>query len=160
MSTIQESMENMQTQIDELRNRINVITGAQAKFYAKELGAEVEFTPEETSVLSEIAELPPIVDGEEWRTGLNLVDGTIVSYDDVNYLVIQSHISQNGWSPNITPSLFTAIKEDYAEWIQPQGAHDSYMKGDKVSYNEKVWQSNVDNNVWAPGIYGWEEIRG
>ena len=32
------------------------------------------------------------------------------------------------------------------------------MTGDKVFYNNKNWVSIVDNNVWEPGVYGWEEI--
>ena len=31
------------------------------------------------------------------------------------------------------------------------------MKGAKVSRNSKHWISDVDNNVWEPGVYGWSE---
>jgi hypothetical protein len=31
------------------------------------------------------------------------------------------------------------------------------MTGDKVSHNEKHWISDVDANVWEPGVYGWTE---
>ena len=41
--------------------------------------------------------------------------------------------------------------------MQPIGAHDAYAKGDKTSHNSKNWVSTVDNNVWEPGVYGWEE---
>ena len=34
----------------------------------------------------------------------------------------------------------------------------SYAKGDKVTYNGKTWVSEVDNNIWEPGVYGWEEV--
>ena len=33
-----------------------------------------------------------------------------------------------------------------------------YMIGDKVMYNGKAYASTVDNNVWAPDVYGWEEV--
>lgn len=33
-----------------------------------------------------------------------------------------------------------------------------YMTGDKVTHNGKTWVSIVDNNVWEPSVYGWEEI--
>ena len=42
-------------------------------------------------------------------------------------------------------------------WVQPQGSADAYMKGDKVSHNGKHWVSDIDNNVWEAGVYGWEE---
>ena len=28
---------------------------------------------------------------------------------------------------------------------------------DKVSHNGKYWTSDVDSNVWEPGVYGWTE---
>ena len=27
------------------------------------------------------------------------------------------------------------------------------MTGDKVTYNGKVYESTIDNNVWAPDVY-------
>jgi len=30
------------------------------------------------------------------------------------------------------------------------------MKGDVVSFENQLWKSTVDNNVWQPGVYGWE----
>jgi hypothetical protein len=36
------------------------------------------------------------------------------------------------------------------------------MIGDKVLYNNKTWESLIDNNVWEPGSIGteglWKEI--
>ena len=43
-----------------------------------------------------------------------------------------------------------------AEWVQPTGAHDAYNTGDRVTYDGEVWICTVDNNVYAPGVYGWE----
>ena len=40
-------------------------------------------------------------------------------------------------------------------WVQPAGAHDAYKKGDRVAYNNAVWVSTLDGNVWMPGVYGW-----
>lgn len=37
-------------------------------------------------------------------------------------------------------------------------AHDAYGKGDKVSHNGKHWQSDIDANVYEPGVYGWSEV--
>jgi hypothetical protein len=43
------------------------------------------------------------------------------------------------------------------EWEQPDSTN-PYMKGDKVAHNSKTWVSDVDNNVWEPGVYGWTEM--
>lgn len=46
-----------------------------------------------------------------------------------------------------------------AEWKQPTGAHDAYMKGDKVIFKGDVYESLIDSNVWSPEVYpsGWAE---
>lgn len=41
-------------------------------------------------------------------------------------------------------------------WTQPLGATDAYNKGDVVSHKGKIWTSDIDGNVWEPGVYGWE----
>lgn len=46
-----------------------------------------------------------------------------------------------------------------AEVAQPIGAHDAYSAGAKVSHSEKKWTSDLDNNVWEPGVYGWTEVK-
>lgn len=46
------------------------------------------------------------------------------------------------------------------EFKQPSGTHDAYKKGDRVSYNGKIYESAIDNNVYSPEAYpsGWKEI--
>ena len=51
-------------------------------------------TPEETEQIAITANLLPIADGQEWKPGLDLAQGTIASHNNRNYLVRQSHISQ------------------------------------------------------------------
>lgn len=72
----------------------------------------------------------------------------------------QGHTSQEGWNPSLTPALWSKIGdpgEEWPEWSQPLGAHDAYNTGDKVAHNGKHWTSDLDGNVWEPGVYGWTE---
>lgn len=79
-------------------------------------------------------------------------------YNEKLYKVIQQHVVQSDWAPDIATSLFTEVSIlEWPEWVQPTGAQDAYMTGDKVSHNNKHWVSTVDANVWEPGIYGWED---
>lgn len=81
-----------------------------------------------------------------------------VRYKDVLYKVLQQHTSQEDWTPDVAVSLFVKVSiEEYPDWVQPQGAHDAYNKGDKVTHKEKHWVSDVDNNTWEPSVYGWTE---
>lgn len=51
-------------------------------------------------------------------------------------------------------------QEEYEEFKQPTGAHDSYKAGDKITYKDKKYICKMDNCVWAPDAYpaGWEEV--
>ena len=104
----------------------------------------------------------------KWQAGKEYVVGDRVLYLGTLYKVIQAHTSQQGWEPDITPSLFAKnliVKDDdgeqvdIPEWEQP-GSTNPYMKGDKVRFEGKIYQSLIDNNVWSPAAYpqGWEEV--
>ena len=93
-----------------------------------------------------------------WTYGFAYEPEVRVRYKNVLYRCVQGHISQNDWTPDKTPALWTVVSlDEWPEWKAPEGQHDSYQKGDKVSYKDKHWISEVDNNVWAPDTYGWKE---
>ncbi len=108
----------------------------------------------------EVADLYP-----EWAAMKAYPENEIVKYG-VNadgetqlYKVIQAHTSQADWTPDTAASLYKKIgftDEGVSIWTQPLGATDAYMKGDVVSFENQLWKSTVDNNVWQPGVYGWE----
>lgn len=96
----------------------------------------------------------------EWKTEVEYVVDDRVLYNDILYKVLITHTSQVDWIPNMSPSLFAKVlipdKNVIPEWEQPDSTN-GYMTGDKVIHNDKTWVSIIDNNVWEPGIYGWEE---
>ena len=49
--------------------------------------------------------------------------------------------------------------EEWPEWSPPIGAHDTYMKGDKVTFKGKRYESAVDYNAYSPEEYppNWKE---
>lgn len=97
-----------------------------------------------------------------WRAGLQVTAGQILRDGEDIYRVIQSHTTQDDWKPDKTPALFTIISlEEFPQWVQPTGAHDTYNKGDKVSDEGKHWISEIDGNVWKPGTVAgaWRETE-
>lgn len=93
-----------------------------------------------------------------WASGVAYEVGQRIRYEDVLYRCEQAHTSQAGWEPPATRALWTPVSvEEWPEWIRPTGAQDAYSAGDKVSHNDKRWVSDVDGNVWEPGVYGWTE---
>ena len=95
-----------------------------------------------------------------WEPDVEYVVGNLRTYGDKLYKCIQAHRSQADWTPEAAVSLWAKAgdpAEEWPEWSQPIGAADAYMAGDKVSHNGKHWISTADNNVWEPGVYGWNE---
>lgn len=100
----------------------------------------------------------------DWQPGVSVSAGAYRNFgngDDTKlYRCLQGHTTQNGWEPNVAPSLWKIAGDPTAEWpdwSQPVGAGDAYDAGAKVTHNGKHWVSGIDNNVWEPGVYGWRE---
>ena len=104
----------------------------------------------------EVKELYPL-----WAADTAYTADTVVRYNDKLYRCLQSHTAQSDWTPDSVPALWVAIAdptEEWPEWVQPTGAHDAYAKDAKVSHNDKHWTSDIDANVYEPGVYGWTEV--
>ena len=97
----------------------------------------------------------------EWAEGQACAAGYKAQRGGKLWRCLQAHTAQTGWEPENAPSLWAKvlIPDDTAipEWEQPDSTN-AYAKGDKVTHNGKTWVSDVDNNVWEPGVYGWMEI--
>ena len=98
---------------------------------------------------------------KEWAPGNYYEVDRRLQYNNKLYKVLMAHTSQLDWAPDVAPALFAEIlipnPYDIPEWVQPSSTN-SYMKGDKVRHNSKIWISIADYNVWEPGVYGWEEV--
>lgn len=87
--------------------------------------------------------------------------GDRVRYKGQLYKCILDHTSQESWTPTDAPSIWVRTSDpaiEYPDWLQPTGSHDAYAINAKVTHNNKKWISTVDNNVWEPGVYGWNEV--
>lgn len=97
----------------------------------------------------------------EWQAYTRYIAGDRIQYDNVLYSCLQTHTSQDTWTPDTAPSLWAKVlvvaPDVISAWEQPDSTN-PYMTGDKVTHNGSVWQSAIDNNVWEPGVYGWEEV--
>jgi hypothetical protein len=96
-----------------------------------------------------------------WEVDHAYQTGDRVQYEGKLYKCLQAHSSQSDWTPDTAVSLWVEVADpsvEFPEWKQPQGAHDAYQTGDKVSHNEKRWISEADNNIWEPGVFGWREV--
>lgn len=100
-----------------------------------------------------------------WVTNVNYVKEQYINHEGVLYKVLQDHMSQEGWTPDISPSLFAKVLidpsgETIPEWVQPDSTN-AYMIGDKVKFEGNVYESVIDNNIWSPTAYpaGWKLVK-
>lgn len=125
---------------------------------ARELRAQIEQLADtlEDSTALDYIELFPM-----WKEDIAYEVGARVRYADILYKCLQAHTSQSTWNPEDAASLWARVlipdPETIPEWIQPDSTN-PYMTGDKVTHNGKTWICNIDNNVWEPGVYGWDEV--
>lgn len=95
---------------------------------------------------------------DPWKPDEDVVAGVRRYYKGTGlvYECVIGHRTQDDWTPDVTPNLWKVVRlEEWPEWVQPTGAQDAYAKDAKCSHNGGHWISDVDNNVWEPGVYGW-----
>ena len=96
--------------------------------------------------------------------GIFYAVGDRVRYEGTLYKVLQVHTSQPTWTPTAATSLFAEVlipdPEIIPDWVQPSSTN-PYMRGDKVRFEGKIYESLIDGNVWSPSAYpaGWREVE-
>ena len=86
-----------------------------------------------------------------------------VRYEGVLYKVLLAHTSQESWTPIAAPSLFAKVlipdEDIIPEWEQPDSTN-GYSIGNKVKFQDKIYESLINNNIWSPAAYpqGWNEV--
>lgn len=129
---------------------------------ARILRGYIEKAMTATTSLTDAEALDAICMFPKWSgDAVEYTAGQRIQYDGTLYTVLQSHTSQSTWTPTAVPSLFAKVlipdPTVIPEWEQPDSTN-PYKKGDKVKHNGKTWESDYDNNVWEPGVFGWAEV--
>lgn len=132
-------------------------------FKAKQLRRALQLwaaTLTDESTMMEIADIYPKWNGnsKSYKTGDIFSYGVNADGETQLYSVLQDHTSQSDWTPDTASSLYKKVgftDSGVSIWTQPLGATDAYNKGDEVSHNGQIWTSDIDGNVWEPGVYGW-----
>ena len=104
--------------------------------------------------------------------------GTFLKGDQVihNGIIWISTVDNNVWEPGAVGapwvSADTELEEPeeipnpeeeptstYPEWAEPT-SNNPYMTGNRVFFNDQLYESIIDNNVWSPATYpaGWQLI--
>lgn len=129
---------------------------------ARELRKILEKAMTDAQSLTDAEAITAICLHPKWNgNSVQYTAGQRVQYENTLYTVLQAHTSQATWTPTNAPSLFAKVLVPdptvVPEWEQPDSTN-PYAKGDKVAHNGKTWVSDIDGNVWEPGVYGWTEV--
>ena len=97
---------------------------------------------------------------QKWDSAVRYTAGQRVRYNGILYRCLQDHQAQAGWNPGSAPSLWARVliedPDTVPDWVQPDSTN-PYALGDKVRHLGRLWVSVVPENIWEPGVYGWEE---
>ena len=116
------------------------------------------------SVSDEIAVANPNM-YPEWEIGRTFTNDDIgfkFRYNGVLYKVLQGHTTNEAYPPDEAISLYAEVlagqdETDIGEWVQPDSTN-PYMKGNRAYHNGKLWELDMDYNVFEPGVAGWHEV--
>ena len=140
--------------LDQLR--IDVLTEVDRRKILAETPAHAE------ALAKRYAEAIGREDGDPWVTPAGAHNaypqGATVTHDGKTW---ESLTPANVWEPGISGWRETTADDGTPpEWVQPSGAHDAYMTGDRVTYQGAIYESLMDGNVWSPSAYprGWEKV--
>lgn len=122
-------------------------------------------TQTEESTMMEIADLYPkweklVESKKEYPSGTICAYGTTEDGRTQLYRFVSAYTPNEVYPPDTDPTHYKKIgfsEEGVPIWSQPLGATDAYKKGDRVLHKGSVWISDIENNVWEPGVYGWSE---
>lgn len=100
----------------------------------------------------------------QWKSGMNYKVDERIRYNNVLYIVLQDHTSQEDWRPDVVGSLYARMLRSWEQntiptWEQPESTN-GFMAGDQVYHNGLLYVSTADYNTWEPGITGnpWELV--
>jgi len=100
-----------------------------------------------------------------WTEDTEYTIGSLIKHNAELYKVNQTHTSQAIYPPGSegVSALYSRVVPDsvISDWVQPEGSHDAYSKGDLVMFNGEVYESTINANTWSPAAYpaGWEKIE-
>ena len=94
-----------------------------------------------------------------WDTGVWVKSGNYRELDGVDYECQRSHITSHDTNPSLRPDLWMQVDDVWVEWVPPREDRTMYELGSKVTRFGIKWISELDGNIFPPGIYGWRKFR-
>lgn len=166
--SVEEAMKHFKLFIDE-NNRLRIDSESERAMdeLAIEASQAKDFRDKVTELLVNLdndAAVDNAILFPQWKSGMNYKVDERIRYNNVLYIVLQDHTSQDDWYPNVANSLYARMLRSWEQnviptWEQPESTN-GFMTGDKVYHNGLLYVSTADYNIWEPGIEGnpWELV--
>ena len=88
------------------------------------------------------------------KIGEAVTAGERLWYNTKLYKVLQPHIVQEDWTPDVTPALFVEVSvEEWPPIPEIITAEQAYMAGDKGTWKGQHYICQIDNTVHNPDQY-------
>ena len=165
--SIEEAMEYFDLYLDEKSSRLKRNDPAQKiadelAIDASNVGEFIKMLDGIINTLTDEQALKCVLLFPEWDKAAHYKVDDRVRYNEILYRCLTEHDAQETWTPTDAPSLWAKVLIDPnvdgpQEWEQPSSVN-GYKQGDQVIHNGIIYESNVDNNVWEPGIVGTEGV--
>lgn len=85
-------------------------------------------------------------------------------YNDVQYVVIQAHMTLSTWTPDVTPALWQVVQtEQPPQWVSSN--YYLYTVGYEVFDSGKIWRAKNTTHTWiqpaltGDGAISWEFVQ-
>ena len=89
----------------------------------------------------------------DWAPGLTVAVGEVYQWDGTLVEVIQAHVTQADWEPNLVPALFKIHRTDDGSGPIPWQPGISVAAGEHVTYDGVTYdvvQSHTTQTGWEP----------
>ena len=166
--SVEEAMKHFKLFIDE-DNRLRIDSESERAMDELEIEASQvkDFRDKVTELLVNLdndAAMDNAILFPQWKSGIDYKVDERIRYNNILYIVLQDHTSQEEWRPDVVGSLYARMLRSWEQniiptWEQPESTN-GFMAGDKVYHNGLLYVSTADYNTWEPGIEGnpWELV--
>lgn len=83
---------------------------------------------------TELLSIQPALEGRAWQVGLSVFVGDVYTYGGCLWRCIQSHTTQQNWTPDMLPALWRKVEVIHEDAVRVWAAGIDYVVGDEVAY--------------------------
>lgn len=140
----------VETVAEPLRESIQLTKEALAQTFT----AEAEEMPAALAHAAQIAGIETDPNGSPWLPGRPVYVGAVRLYNGIEYQVIQAHITQADWTPDLVPALWKRYSGEgdpstSRPWVEGESVESGWIR----SYKDKDYrciQSHTTQADWTP----------